>query len=158
MSLRSFGHKISGMILQANVARARQLCVFLFTMAMVTAGYSNPVLDNVAAGNVSVTQSTNSTVVNQASQQAIINWNSFNISAGEKTQFVQPNTSAIALNRINPAQGASQIYGSLSANGKIILINGAGIHFGPSAMVNVAGMIASTTDISNANFLAKLYF
>jgi filamentous hemagglutinin family protein len=157
MSLLSLRHNISGKILQVCGARARKLCVFIFTIAMVSSAYSNPVLDNVAAGNVTVTQSPSNTVVNQASQQAIINWNSFNIAAGEKTQFVQPNTSAIALNRINPAQGASQIYGSLSSNGQIILINGAGIHFGPSAMVNVGGMIVSTSDISNANFLAGNY-
>ena len=64
-------------------------------------------------GNVSVNQSSNSTVVNQQSQQAIINWKSFNIGAGEKTQFVQPNSSSVALNRINPNMGASQIFGCL---------------------------------------------
>jgi filamentous hemagglutinin family protein len=131
--------------------------VFILTTAIVSVSYANPVLTNVESGQVSVTQSASSTVVNQASQQAIINWNSFNIAAGEKTQFVQPNASAVALNRINPTQGASQIYGSLSSNGQIILINAAGIHFGPGSMVNVGGMIASTSDISNANFLAGNY-
>jgi hypothetical protein len=138
-------------------AAIKQCVLLIITTTMTCVAYSNPVLDNVAAGNVSVTQSPTTTVVNQTSQQAIINWNSFNIAAGEKTQFVQPNVSSIALNRINPAQGASQIYGSLSSNGQIILVNGAGIHFGPSAMVNVGGMIATTSDISNANFLAGNY-
>jgi filamentous hemagglutinin family protein len=96
-------------------------------------------------------------MINQSSQKAIIQWNSFNIDAQEKAQFVQPNASSIALNRINPQQGASQIYGSLVANGRIILVNGAGIHFGPNAQVNVAGLIASTSDISNANFLNGKY-
>jgi filamentous hemagglutinin family protein len=135
----------------------KQYLVLATTITMVGVAYGNPVLENVSSGNVSVTQSPNTTIVNQTSQQAIINWNSFNIAAGEKTQFVQPNASSVALNRINPAQGASQIYGSLSSNGQIILINGAGIHFGPNAMVNVGGMIASTSDISNANFLAGKY-
>jgi filamentous hemagglutinin family protein len=130
---------------------------FLASTIICMVTYSNPVLNSVTAGNATVAQTSNSTVINQTSQQAIIQWNSFNIAAGQKTQFVQPNASSVALNRINPAQGVSQIYGSLSANGRIILINAAGIHFGPSSMVNVGGMIASTSDISNANFLAGNY-
>jgi hypothetical protein len=135
----------------------RQLSILVVTVFTVSVSYSNPVLNNVTSGNVSVTQSGATTTVNQGSQQAIINWNSFNIGTGEKTQFVQPNASSVALNRINPTQGASQIYGSLSANGRIILINAAGIHFGPGSMVNVGGLIASTSDISNANFLSGNY-
>jgi fibronectin-binding autotransporter adhesin len=95
--------------------------------------------------------------VNQASQRAILNWNSFNISANETTRFIQPSASSVALNRINPQQGASQIYGTLSANGKVILVNAAGIHFGPNAMVNVGSIIATTSDISDANFLSGKY-
>ncbi|MDR3476974.1 MAG: filamentous hemagglutinin N-terminal domain-containing protein [Gammaproteobacteria bacterium] len=136
--------------------RANFLVAFITTF-FTTVAIANPVLNNVAAGNVSVTQSPNTTVVNQASQRAILNWHTFNIAAGETTQFVQPNASSVALNRINPQQGASQIYGNLSANGKIILVNGAGIHFGPGAMVNVGGIIATTSDISNANFLNGKY-
>src|ERR1700758_4826457 len=85
----------------------------VFTLVLSDAVYANPVLSGVASGNVAVTQTPNSTTVNQSSQQAIINWNSFNIAKGEKTQFVQPNASSVALNRINPTQGASQIFGAL---------------------------------------------
>jgi filamentous hemagglutinin family protein len=151
-----FKHPHTTVLSIKNISCFSASCVVAFFL-FSDAAYSNPVLTNVESGNVTVTQSTNSTVVNQSSQQAIINWNSFNIAAGEKTQFVQPNVSSVALNRINPAQGASQIYGSLRSNGQIILINGAGIHFGPNAMVNVGGMIASTSDISNANFLSGKY-
>lgn len=119
---------------------------------------ANPVLDNVAAGDVNVQQTAATTQVNQNSQQAIINWQSFNIGAGEKTQFVQPNASAIALNRINPNQGVSQIYGQLTANGRIILVNQAGVFFGPTARVDVAGIIVSTSNISNENFLNGRYY
>jgi filamentous hemagglutinin family protein len=138
-------------------AKLKQLAVFICSVAFISVSYANPVLNNVSSGQVNVTQSGNTTTVNQGSQQAIINWNSFNINSGEKTQFIQPNSSSVALNRINPAQGVSQIYGSLSSNGQIILINGAGIHFGPGSMVNVGGLIASTSDITDANFLAHKY-
>jgi filamentous hemagglutinin family protein len=114
--------------------------------------YANPVLDNVGAGNVTVQQTNNSTVVNQASQQAIINWQSFNIGQGESTHFQQP-TGGIALNRINPTQGASSIYGSLTATGQIVLVNPAGIYFAPGAFVSVGGLIATTSNISDQDFL-----
>ena len=86
----------------------------------------------------------------------MINWHSFNIGKGQSTHFQQP-TGGVALNRIDPSQGASQIYGTLTATGRIILVNGAGINFGPSAYVNVGGMIATTMDMSNHDFLSGNY-
>jgi len=132
---------------------------FLVTFFFSAFAFANPVLNHIVSGNVSVSQSTGSTVINQSTQKGIISWNSFNINANEKTQFIQPNSRAITLNRISSQQGASQIFGSLSANGQIILVNGAGIYFGPTASVNVGGIIATTSDISNSNFLnGKMVF
>jgi len=74
----------------------------------------------------------------------------------QATHFYQP-AGGIALNRISATQGASQIYGILTATGKIILINPAGIYFGPNSSVNVGGLIATTSDISNENFLKGNY-
>src|SRR5690606_5431985 len=62
-----------------------------------------------------------------------------------------------ALNRINPSQGVSQIYGRLTATGQIILVNPAGIFFGPGSFVNVGGMIATTMNISDQDFLNNYY-
>ncbi len=118
--------------------------------------FANPEGGQVEVGNATIQQSPNSTVINQSSSQAIINWQSFNIGASQSTHFQQP-AGGVALNRINPNQGTSQIYGSLSATGQIILINPAGIYFGPSAHVNVGGLIASTADMSNQNFLNGIY-
>jgi filamentous hemagglutinin family protein len=131
--------------------------IFLATIAMMNTAMANPAGGVVTSGSATISSSGNSTVIQQGSQQAIINWNSFNIQSGEKTQFVQPNSSAVALNRINPTQGASQINGQLTSNGQIILINAAGLHFGSGASVNVGGLIASTANISDANFLAGKY-
>src|SRR3990167_6117558 len=126
---------------------------FFFT----TATLANPVLDNVAAGQVVIDQATpNTTTINQSSQKAIINWQSFNIAAPETTHFQQP-AGGVALNRINPAQGASQIYGRLTATGRIILVNPSGFYFGPGSYVNVGGIIASTANISNEDFLNDYY-
>src|SRR5262249_43446535 len=74
----------------------------------------------------------------------------------ESTHFQQP-AGGIALNRINPSQGPSSIYGRLTATGQIVLVNSAGIFFGPSAYVNVGGLIASTANITDSNFLNGIY-
>jgi filamentous hemagglutinin family protein len=117
---------------------------------------ANPVLDNIAAGQAAVTQAPGSTVINQSSSKAILNWKSFNIGASESTVFQQP-AGGIALNRISGSAGPSQIYGSLQANGQIILVNPAGIFFGSSAHVNVGGIIASTANITDSDFMNNQY-
>ncbi|MHB1947104.1 MAG: filamentous hemagglutinin N-terminal domain-containing protein, partial [Gammaproteobacteria bacterium] len=145
---------------ESRVGRAKtkikRTLVFLGTIILIGVANANPVLNNVASGNVTVQQSTGVTQVNQSSQQAIINWKSFNIGAKEATHFIQP-TGGIALNRIDPSQGASQIFGLLTATGKIVLVNQAGIYFGPGSVVDVGGIIASTSNISDQNFLAGKY-
>jgi len=119
--------------------------------------FANPTGPAVVGGSAAVSGlGTSHVTVNQASQRAILNWQSFNIAPHEVTQFIQPNASAIALNRIldhNP----SQILGSLRANGTVMLVNPNGVFFGSNAQVNVGGLIASTLSITNANFLAGHY-
>ncbi|MCE3238607.1 MAG: hxuA 2, partial [Gammaproteobacteria bacterium] len=136
----------------------RKWSVFLATVILVNSTYANPVDGVVSSGSATITApDANTVVVNQTSDKAVINWQSFNISAQEKTQFIQPNASSIALNRIDPQQGASQIFGQLQANGKIILINQSGVFFGPGSMVNVGSIIASTVDIADQSFLTDNY-
>ena len=126
------------------------------TFLISTSIFANPVLDNIAAGQVNIQQSPNTTTVNQSSQQAIINWQSFNIGAQETTHFQQP-AGGVALNRINPSNGVSAIYGRLTATGQIILVNPAGLFFGPGSFVNVGGLIASTANITDQDFLNGYY-
>lgn len=118
--------------------------------------FANPVGGNVTYGNATIQQAPNSTVINQTSQKAIINWQSFNINSQESTHFQQP-AGGIALNRISPTDGASAIYGRLTATGQIILVNPAGIFFGPSSYVNVGGLIATTANITDQNFINGIY-
>jgi filamentous hemagglutinin family protein len=121
----------------------------------VSAGPDGPV---VVGGSATVSGAgTSSTVVNQNSNRAIINWNTFNIGAGETTTFVQPNSSSVALNRVTGGLGPSQIYGTLNANGYVFVVNRDGVLVGPSGVINTAGFLASTADITNANFMAGRY-
>jgi len=117
---------------------------------------ANPVLQNISSGNIQVNQTGNSTVINQNTSKGIINWKSFNMGKDSSVHFQQP-SGGVTLNRINPTQGVSQIYGQITATGKIILINPAGIYFGPTASVNVGGLIATTADIKDNDFLQGNY-
>ncbi len=134
----------------------KKISVGALAALLTCSAYANPVVDHVAAGNVSIQQAPDTTTINQASQKAIINWQSFNIHHGETTHFNQP-VGGVALNRISPTQGASQIYGTLTATGQIILVNPAGIYFGPSAYVNVGGLVASTANITDQQFMNNMY-
>jgi filamentous hemagglutinin family protein len=99
---------------------------------------------------------TSEVTITQTAPRAILNWQQFNIAPGELTRFVQPSASSLALNRITD-QNPSQIFGSLQANGSVILLNPNGVMFGPNAQVNVNGLIASSLAISDQDFLNGMY-
>jgi filamentous hemagglutinin family protein len=91
--------------------------------------------------------------INNLSQKAIINWQSFSIDAGEVTRINQ-GAGAFTLNRVisgNP----SAIYGRLeAANGGVAVINTNGILVGAGGVVDVGGMmLMSTLDVDNGDFL-----
>ena len=120
--------------------------------------FANPQGGQVAAGQATIQgQGTKTVTVTEWSQNAIINWNTFNISAGELTQFNQPNSSSITLNRVTGNLGPSQIYGTITANGRIFLVNPDGILFGLGSRVDAAGFLASTNDIRNHDFMRGNY-
>src|SRR6478735_5265019 len=96
-------------------------------------------------------------IVNQSTSSAIINWNTFNIRANESVRFNQPGASSVALNRVTGGLGPTEIMGSLTANGRVFIINRDGILFGPGSVVNTAGFLATTNDIRNADFMAGRY-
>jgi filamentous hemagglutinin len=105
----------------------------------------------VTSGAATAVQSGKSLTVNQTSNSATLNWASFNISADGKVVFQQPSSTSVALNRIYDANPSS-IFGSLTANGQIYLINANGFLFGATSRVNVAGMIASSLNITDTTF------
>jgi filamentous hemagglutinin len=109
----------------------------------------------VTSGAASAAQAGNTLTIKQSTPQVILNWSSFNVSADGIVQFVQPSATSIALNRIFQ-QSPSSIFGQVTANGQIYLINPNGILFGPTAQINAAGLIASSLGISDATFAAGL--
>ncbi|MBA3662230.1 MAG: autotransporter-associated beta strand repeat-containing protein, partial [Gammaproteobacteria bacterium] len=135
-----------------------RLIIASFILLPSTAAFAIPQGGAVAAGNVTISSpNANTMQINQTTDKAIINWQSYNIGAQQHVNYQQPNSSSISLNRINPTNGASQIYGQLTANGQVWLINPAGIYFGPTAYVNVGGLLATTANISDHDFLSGNY-
>ncbi len=119
--------------------------------------YANPEGGRVVAGSAVINQPNSTTVaIAQASNKTIINWHSFSIRSDEKTIFTQPDARSIALNRITGVD-PSKIMGRLMANGRVWLVNPSGIVFGKTAKVNVAGLLATTLNITNRDFMAGNY-
>ena len=84
---------------------------------------------------------------------SVINWQSFSIASQEITRFLQQSASSAVLNRVisgNP----STILGTLQSNGRVYLINPNGITIGPGGTIDVNGFVASTLNISDADFVA----
>ncbi|WP_080404791.1 MBG domain-containing protein [Burkholderia ubonensis] len=110
----------------------------------------------VSAGSATISQAGSHMQIDQGSPNAALNWNTFNIGRDASVTFNQPSAQSIALNRVASAN-PSQIYGALNANGKLILINPNGVVFGQGAQVNAAALIATTKDLSDADFMRGNY-
>lgn len=95
-------------------------------------------------------------VVTQHGDKAIINWDSFSIGAGNSVRFVQPGANSVVLNRVT-GNDLSRIFGTLSSNGQIFLVNPNGVYFAPGASLDVGGLLATTLNIRDSDFLAGRY-
>jgi filamentous hemagglutinin family protein len=138
----------------AVLARRLPYALALLAPGLALAGPSG---GQVVAGQIGIsTPNANTTVINQGSQSAIINWQQFNVGSSEYVSFTQPNASAAVLNRI-VGGSASEILGTISANGRVFLINPQGVIFGKSAIVDVGGLVATTMNISDHDFLSGRY-
>ncbi|WP_123009948.1 ESPR-type extended signal peptide-containing protein [Escherichia coli] len=132
---------LSGLVMMANPALAAGL----------------PVGGQIVGGTGSIqTPSGSQMNVHQNSQNLIVNWQSFDIGKGNTVQFYQPDSSAVALNRVTGGS-ASEIMGNLKANGQVFLVNPNGVLFGKGSSVNTAGFVATTRDIKNDDFMNRRY-
>jgi filamentous hemagglutinin family protein len=104
----------------------------------------------VVAGTGRISTSGATTTIQQSTPNLSLSWDKFNVTAQETVNFVQPSSSAVAVNRIFDANG-SQIMGHINANGQVFLINPNGVLFGKDAVLNVGALVASTLDINDIN-------
>lgn len=115
-----------------------------------------PVGGVVVQGAATISQTANTMDINQVTAKAIVNWQSFDISAAATVNVLQPSNTSVLLSRVlgnNP----SQIFGSLNANGQVVLINQNGITFGADGSVNASAFTASTLDMHDADFMSGNY-
>ena len=107
----------------------------------------------VVGGSAAISSTGNTLTVQQSSQRAAIDWNTFNVGSGAQINFNQPNAAAVTLNRVldnNP----SQIMGRINAPGQVFIVNPNGVLFGATSQVDVGGLLVTTHGISNADFMA----
>jgi filamentous hemagglutinin family protein len=107
----------------------------------------------VVQGQAGIIKDGKLTYIEQKTERAVIDWKAFGIEAAERVHFQQPSATSSALNRVTGDQ-VSVILGTLTANGQVVLVNPNGIVFGPGSRVDVGSLIASTSNLSNANFMA----
>jgi filamentous hemagglutinin family protein len=118
---------------------------------------ANPNGATVAHGTATFNTS-GSTLTVTNTPNAIINWANFSIDSGETVRFVQQSSASAVLNRVT-SSNPSQILGALQSNGKVFLVNPNGILFGANAQINVNGLVASSLNITDSDFLnGKLKF
>lgn len=140
-----------------GAARLHKALAGIVGCALAAGAFANPTGMQVVAGQVNTVTSGNQLLITN-SPGSIINWQSFSIMPGELTRFIQQSSASSVLNRIT-GQDPSRILGALQSNGKVFLINPNGVVFGAGAQVNVNGLVASSLDLSNADFLSgKLKF
>lgn len=142
-----------------NKNRPRRFKINALTLALATcfAGVvgANPQAPTVVAGQAAIQQNGKTLSITNT-PGAIINWQSFNIDRGELTRFIQQNAQSSVLNRVTGVD-PSKILGNLQSNGRVLLINPNGVLFGKDARVDVAGLLVSTLQIKDADFLAGKY-
>jgi filamentous hemagglutinin family protein len=140
----------------AHAPYAYQAIAVAVMMAFAATAQAGPAGGVVAAGSANIATVGPKTTITQSTGNVVLNWQSFGIAAGESVQFAQPGSGSVALNRVLGSD-PSAIFGSLSANGKVFLVNPNGILFGSGSSVNVGGLVASTLGITDADFMAARY-
>ena len=102
----------------------------------------------VVAGQATIAQAPATTTINQSSQNAAVNWQSFNVGSQHSVQINDPSTSSLTLNRV-VGPYPSEIAGRIQSNGRVIIVNQAGLTVDRGAVINTSGLVVSSAGISN---------
>ncbi|ANJ71394.1 filamentous hemagglutinin N-terminal domain-containing protein [Ralstonia insidiosa] len=107
----------------------------------------------IVDGTGSISRNGNTTTVTQTSNKMIVNWDQMNVGANDTLNFNQKSATSAVLNRINSVDPTT-ILGSLNANGRVFIVNPNGVLIGRGANVSVGSLVASSLNISDADFKA----
>lgn len=106
----------------------------------------------IAAGAGAIKTQGNKTTISQSSDKMVVNWKNFNIGADQSVIVNQPGATSAVLNRVTTAS-PTQIDGTLKANGRVFVVNPAGVVFGSGAKVDVGSLVASTLNVDSQEFM-----
>ena len=150
-------HKSSGSAgsVVGSLPRLSRLSL-LVSLAAAGSAYAAPTGGEVSAGQATIAQQGNITDIQQSSQNAAINWQSFGTAPQETVNFHQPNADAVTLNRVLGNE-RSVLEGAMNANGNVFIQNPNGVLIGKDAQINVGGLVATTARISDEDFMAGNY-
>jgi filamentous hemagglutinin family protein len=120
---------------------------------------ANAPVQSVADGKTTVT-------IQQTADQAILNWETFNVGRNTSVTFDQASydtsgartaqTGWAVLNKVNdPLARPSQIQGQIKADGTVLIVNRNGIVFSGSSQVDTRNLVAAATDVDLALFKAN---
>ena len=124
-----------------NHVRKSWIAPALVTFSLHVGGhaFALPAGGEITAGEATIsTPAVNAMQIEQKSSHAIINWSSFGIGRDEAVSIAQPDTRSVLLNRVS-GNDPSEIFGTLTANGRIFLVNPNGVLFAPGASINAGG-------------------
>ena len=145
--------------LSLRAPREQRKTRFLFSVWLVSgallAGSPSvqalPTQGAVSVGSAIMTSESSQLSIRQSSPSVVIDWKTFSVGPGETVQFLQPSALSMAVNRVFGGD-PSVIAGQITANGRVVLINGSGILFSSTSRVDVGGLIASTLNLANSDF------
>ncbi|WP_198098603.1 filamentous hemagglutinin N-terminal domain-containing protein [Xanthomonas citri] len=95
-------------------------------------------------------------VVDQTSSRMALTWSAFDIGSAATMTFNQPTTTSVVLNLVQGGN-PTQIFGNLTANGQVFLLNSNGVLLGSTANINVGGLVVSTLGTSVSQFMNGNY-
>ncbi|MFC1480189.1 filamentous hemagglutinin N-terminal domain-containing protein, partial [Candidatus Omnitrophota bacterium] len=132
------------------------LIAFAIFLAGAVSVFALPKVDEVVSGEVDIELKDANTMAITASDNAIINFQSFDIMKNESVLVTLPTVDSQILNRVL-GNDPSDLLGNLECNGLFILVNESGIYVAPDATISAGSIILSTRDISDTNFVNKEY-
>lgn len=111
---------------------------------------------HIVTGTAQITSGQNGHTITQSTRKAVIEWQDFSVDEGGLVRFIQPDSNAITLNRVTGSQ-RSRINGTIEANGQVWLLNPNGVMIGNQGRISAAGFLATTSALSNEDFLAGTF-
>ena len=130
------------------------LLILFYLTATLAPLAANPIdpTPTVVTGQVDfIGLDTQSVIINQATEKAIVDCSCFNIPEGGSVVFNQLNSNAAILIRITGADH-SLLNGTLTANGHVFFVNPAGVTFGANSVIRADVFMAAAGQMSNGDF------